>query len=165
MSQMELRSATKKREEMERDELEGPYYYSEKPTQVIQGGVHIVIKQLWNAVKNIDGMEKSEWNEWAAKGLIANLSTDLRLSNNDKIQHLINSITENTNCKVEEDDSGPTRQIKLWIPIPKEPNPTNPSHLSEQDEEEEEEEQRPDEPTLAQLSLEQDEEESSQGSR
>ncbi|GFH57648.1 predicted protein [Chaetoceros tenuissimus] len=175
MSQMELRSAAKKKEEMERDELEGPYYYSEKPTQVIQGGVHTVIKQLWNAVKNVDGMEKSEWTEWAAKGLIANLTkfrefTDLRLSNDEKIQHLINSITENTDYRVEEDDSGPTRQIRLWIPIPKEPQPTNPSHLSEQDEEEdekdeEEEEQRPNEPTLAQPSMEQDDEESSQGSK
>lgn len=151
MSQYGTRSVTKKRQEEERRELEGPYHYSEKPTHVLIGGVKEIVTQLWTLVKDVDGMEQSEWTEWTAQGLMKEFTkfrriTGLTLTNDGKIQHLVDSITTYTHYKVEFDYEG-ERQVRVWVPKQPEPE-TIDNHLQEEEVEETKEEQEDDEIAL-----------------
>ncbi|GFH44104.1 predicted protein [Chaetoceros tenuissimus] len=164
MSSQETRSARKARKE--REESEG-LLYPDKPDQVVQESSYkTILKDVWNIVKNVEGMQKSEWTQWTAKKLLENPTqfrriTGKTMGNDDKIKHLLNSIQENTNVKVDLEESGTTRIVRIWFPIPQVQGQTAATlqgHEEEQDEEENEREQSESEgPPLAQNSIEIDE--------
>ena len=71
------RSAVARRMQEEKEESRGPSY-DDKPTYIIEGSDYIkLIQDIWKVVQDEEGMQESEWTEWAAKDVMKNLSNFL----------------------------------------------------------------------------------------